>query len=148
MNLTTISNSPDDSLKLGERIAAECQGNELILLTGDLGTGKTIFTKGLFIFFGLDESQVVSPTFTILNQYRVNNQKLYHLDLYRLTDQKVLNYLPEIDDHLENGIIVVEWAQYLHKSYARLTNAVNIRIEYLDYEKRKFHIYTNKLTDK
>lgn len=145
MNTPVISNSPEETLALGERIASKLKGNELILLDGDLGTGKTVLAKGIFSFFGLDKSEVVSPTFTILNQYAVEDIRLFHLDLYRLTDSKDLNHLPEIDDHLEEGIIVVEWAQYLHHSYFQLSNTILIKIKYTEPEKREITITANKI---
>lgn len=136
------SNSPSETLILGKGIAKQLKGTELILLKGELGTGKTLLTKGILSYFNIKEADILSPTFTLLNQYKNQEINLFHLDLYRIGGNN-LNHLPEIDDNLEEGIIIVEWAQYLHPSYFFLPNVISIIIEYQEENKRKFFLTSN-----
>ncbi len=90
---------------LAQNIANCLKGNEIILLIGDLGSGKTTFTK--YLVKSIDknlEDEVNSPTFTIMNVYETNKFNIYHLDLYRVKDF-------DITDFIGNGIILIEWAK-------------------------------------
>jgi tRNA threonylcarbamoyladenosine biosynthesis protein TsaE len=125
---------PDRIVKLPDANATQMLGMELgqsltaggvLLLTGDLGSGKTTLVQGLAQGMNIVDS-IVSPTFTIINEYFSGRLPLYHLDLYRLTDA-------EVDDlHLESywlgletelGIVAIEWAErlsYLPDDYLRI----------------------------
>lgn len=138
MNLELISNSPDETLRIGKKIAGLLEGDELILLSGDLGAGKTLFTKGLAEALGIDPQQVVSPTFTLMNQY-LGDFLFSHIDLYRI-GESVSGSFPEVDEYLGNGIVVVEWAQYLSETYFRLPETIAVDIKVLPGEKRFFRI--------
>ena len=140
MTINLNSNSPNDTRKIGQKTGKFLQGNELILLHGDLGSGKTEFTKGLSQSLDLDPQEVVSPTFTLVNFYQ-GKYNLYHLDLYRLGNN-CLNNLPEIDDYLYDSIIVVEWAQYLDQSYIQLKNVINVYLTIIGDAKRSIMLKT------
>jgi len=93
--------------RLAQDIAERLKGNEVIFLKGDLGAGKTTFTKFLVEALKPTEEAVVkSPTFTVMNIYSTQKGEVYHLDLYR-----VKNF--DVTDYVGNGILVVEWPQYL-----------------------------------
>src|SRR6478609_2865132 len=78
-----VSNSPDDTFDYGHQLGTALEGGEILLLSGPLGAGKTIFVKGICAALGIDSEDVTSPSFTLVNPYSGRLQ-LYHLDLYRL----------------------------------------------------------------
>jgi len=135
------SNSPQETFNLGQRIGKKLSGTEVILLSGDLGTGKTLLVKGIAHGLGIREDEVVSPTFTILNHYMGENFRLFHIDLYRL-EGKISKYFYELDDNIDEGIIAVEWAQFLDASYFALPRLVAIQIDDLSDDRREIRIET------
>ena len=109
---TFSSNSPQDTFNLGHQVGARLQGGEILLLSGVLGAGKTIFVKGICAGLGIDEEEVTSPSFTLVNPYSGRLQ-LYHLDLYRLDEGASAAHAVDLDDLLadERAVIVIEWAE-------------------------------------
>jgi len=104
-----LSKSEKDTFELGLKISSKLNGGELILLYGDLGCGKTVFTKGLAKgLLILDE--VTSPTYVFLRSYRGEKFTLYHFDFYRIDKPSDLERI-DIEDLIEDkkGIFVVEW---------------------------------------
>jgi len=130
--------SPDDTVKIGEKIGKQLTGNEIIFLKGELGAGKTLLTKGIAKALGIEPEEVVSPTFTLVNQYQgKNDRRLFHIDLYRL-GPSIEGYLPEIDDYIDEGVIVVEWAQFLDPSYFKLKHSLEVSLQLVkDNENRR-----------
>jgi tRNA threonylcarbamoyladenosine biosynthesis protein TsaE len=125
MNIKVTSHSPDDTFKIGENLGKQLKGNEIILLHGELGAGKTLFTKGIAAAAGIDPKDVVSPTFTLINQYPGQHHfKFFHFDLYRLGPH--VSHLPEIDDYLDEGLMVIEWAQYLNPAYYDMKQVIQV----------------------
>lgn len=135
------SNTPDETFKIGEKIGETLQGNEIVLLSGELGAGKTLMTKGIASASGVDPDDVVSPTFTIMNRYE-GKFPIFHIDLYRLGEnlKSMKTGLPEIDDNIDEGVIVIEWAQFLPDLYFALKNAVKVNIRVIDETTRHIHI--------
>ncbi len=128
------STEPDHTFGYGANIGKYLKGDEIILLSGGLGAGKTLFTKGIARALGIDPSDIVSPTFTLMNRYDADEDvHLYHLDLYRLGTGESL-IMPELDEIIGEGIIVVEWAQFLSPLYFKLPNVIAVYIEI--YQKR------------
>jgi tRNA threonylcarbamoyladenosine biosynthesis protein TsaE len=107
----------EDTQKLAQRIAQSLRGGEVIALVGDLGAGKTTFTKALVSVFGVDANKVTSPTFVLMKEYLVGKKsheiikKIIHIDAYRLpTGQALLDIgVSEYFDNPET-VTVIEWA--------------------------------------
>lgn len=126
--------------KIGERL----NPGDVVLFTGDMGAGKTAFTKGLAEFFEVSD-EVTSPTFALVHEYlgRVN---IFHFDLYRLSGFDDL-YATGFFDYLDRGgILVVEWSENIPELEYELENIVKISVEKLSENERKF-IVTGKYFD-
>ena len=107
-----IANSPDETFLLGKRIGRGLKGGELILLTGGLGAGKTVFTKGVMAGLDFDPDEVTSPSFTLVNLYEAR-LKTYHIDLWRLDESNDAAVAVGLDDILADDqvVVIVEWAE-------------------------------------
>ena len=130
-----ISHSLEDTERIAKEIAATLKGNEVIAMLGGLGVGKTTFTRGLVEPFGVT-SDVHSPTFAIVNEYR-GNVPVYHFDMYRVMDEDDL-YSTGFYDYLGKGLIIIEWSEnvldylpddaiFIELSYAEDLNSRIIR---------------------
>jgi len=128
MTIKLHSHSPADTFQIGEKIGQQLKGDEIIFLKGELGAGKTLLTKGIAGALGIKPEEVVSPSFTLVNEYISNETyRLFHVDLYRL-GPSLENNLPEIDDYIGEGVIVVEWAQFLSPAYLKLNRNIKITL--------------------
>lgn len=129
-----ITSSPQETLNIGEKVAMFLKGGETILLTGDLGAGKTIFAKGVATGLGIDPSTpVVSPTFTLVNMYKARID-IVHADLYRLEPEGILDL--GIEEYMDNShVVMVEWAD-ISEGYFK-GNLLRVKIEYLEESRRK-----------
>ena len=110
-NYEWLVNSTDETMAFAERLAQHLNAGDVITLEGDLGAGKTTFTKGLAKGLGITKT-VNSPTFTIIKEYH-GNMPLYHIDVYRLKDAyEDLGF----DEYFEGeGVTVVEWAHLIEE---------------------------------
>ncbi len=132
-----LINSLEETKKLAKILASKVTGNFILLLEGDLGAGKTTFTKALAHFLG--ETQTVnSPTFTILKQY----DKLNHIDAYRLESIEQDLGFEEIFD--EEKLCVIEWAKFIQQIIPQ--TFLKIDITFLDDEKRLFNFSSEGLS--
>ncbi len=108
-----ISTSEKQTIEAARNLAKEFSGQEIILLYGDLGMGKSVFCRSLIKALCKDESiEVPSPTFTLLQQYKCDKGIIWHFDLYRLSDPSEI-YEIGWEEALENGIVLVEWPERL-----------------------------------
>ena len=114
MKLTVESASARETKAWGKRLASGLRGGELIGLSGEIGAGKTCFVKGLAMGLELDEADILSPTFTMIQEHsgRVN---LYHIDLYRL-DSARLDDMGLREYLFSDGIAAVEWFERLREA--------------------------------
>ena len=140
MIINFLSSSPEQTFKLGENIGKCLHGDEIFLLSGDLGAGKTLLTKGIASAIGIDPKEVVSPSFTLMNRFE-GKFLLFHIDLYRLGDT-INGIIPEMEDYIGDGVMIIEWAQYLDISYYRLKNAVAVQFQITTGDDREIRIET------
>lgn len=118
-----LSGDVAETFKLGFRIGEHLIGGEILLLSGVLGAGKTIFVKGIAAALGIDKEEVTSPSFTLVNPHQ-GRLLLYHIDLYRLDQGATAAHAVDLEELMTNekAVIVIEWADRLG-SY-RLPDAV------------------------
>lgn len=110
-----VSLGIDDTLALAHSVADTLTGGEILLLDGDLGAGKTTFTKGLAKALGI-KAEITSPTFTIMNQYEGGRLKLNHLDMYRIDDEAEVAELGLDEAFSDDSVTVIEWNKYKNLS--------------------------------
>src|SRR5712671_998317 len=108
------SHNEVETFDLGERLGRELSGGEIILLNGPLGAGKTMLVKGIASALGIDQEDVTSPSFTLVNAHR-GRLLLYHIDLYRLDAGAGAAHAVDLDEILtdENAVVIIEWAERL-----------------------------------
>ena len=109
--------SSNQTEQIASDIAAKLHGGEIITLDGDLGAGKTAFVRGLARGLGIDD-RVVSPTFTIVNEYTHGSIPLFHFDVYRLGSADELYDIGWEDYLSRGGVIVVEWADIVSEIFS------------------------------
>ena len=114
-----FSLSEDETQNLGRRLAANLKGGELILLEGDLGAGKTVFTRGIAVGLGIREDAVRSPSFALVHEYEGGQFPLFHVDLYRLEGLDDLEGLGLDELTQTGGVVIVEWGEKLPPWYRR-----------------------------
>ena len=118
-----ISNSENETIQLGKKIAEKLYKGLVIVLTGDLGSGKTKFTEGILTYFNL-EDEISSPTFTIVNEYNAKNLNIYHFDVYRLEDVDEFLAIGG-EEYFDKGVSIIEWGEsieeILPKDYIKIS---------------------------
>ena len=129
----TISRSEEETAAVARTLAAQLHAGDVVLLSGELGAGKTAFVRGLAQGLGVDPEHISSPTFTLMHEYRGTHLTLYHADLYRLARA-------ETDDlgleEAVNGVLAVEWSERL----SHPLNGIAVSITILDETARQITI--------
>ncbi len=128
------TNSEQETIELAQNIESEKFSNMIICLEGDLGSGKTVFTKGIANGLGIDEN-LTSPTFSIIKEYH-GEYPLYHMDVYRLKGD--LSELGIQEYFYKGGIVVIEWADMVEKYLPK--ERLNIKIKITGENTRLFII--------
>lgn len=106
------TNSADETFETGRLLGQKAAAGQVYCLDGDLGVGKTVFTKGFACGLGIDEP-VSSPTFTILQEYESGRLPFYHFDVYRIADVEEMDEIG-FDDYIEgDGVCLIEWANLI-----------------------------------
>ncbi len=137
-----ISQNENDTINFACKLANYLQNGDIIILSGDLGSGKTKFTQGILKFFSLD-TEISSPTFTIVNEYNApNNTNIYHFDVYRLADIDEF-YALGGDEYFDNGICIIEWGELIESILPKNYLKIVFERDFNNTDKRILNIYAN-----
>ena len=131
-----ITHSPEETEKIGEALAKSLQPGTILAYRGDLGAGKTAFTRGLARGLGCKET-VTSPTYTIVNEYLGGRLPLFHFDMYRLTSSDDLWDIGWEDYLDREGVCAVEWSENVQDA---MEDAITVTIEKLGETTRQITI--------
>ena len=128
------SHSEAETMEFASNLAGKLHIGDIIVLSGNLGAGKTKFTEGFLRHFNLD-NEISSPTFNIVNEYKNKDINIYHFDVYRLEDSEEF-YAIGGEEYFNSGICIIEWGElikdalpndYIHISFERDNSDDNIR---------------------
>ena len=153
-HLKFISHNENETLSFGKKLASFLKKGDILVLTGELGSGKTKLTEGILTYYGL-EDEISSPTFTIVNEYIKDDTNVFHFDVYRLEDSSEF-YAIGGEEYFENGICIIEWGEiiqdalpkdYIHIQFERDDVNENIRILNITSYGEKYDQLLNKLED-
>ena len=126
-----ILNSEKETIEFGKKIAAHLKKGDIIILTGDLGSGKTKLTEGILTYFGLQD-EISSPTFTIVNEYETEKFPIYHFDVYRLEDEDEFLAIGG-EEYFEKGVSIIEWGEIIEnilpQNYTKITFSKDLNDE-------------------
>lgn len=125
-----VCETPEDTFDLGERIGASLRGGEMILLSGGLGAGKTLLTKGILYALEYDVDEVTSPSFTLVNLYKTGERDVYHIDLWRLDETADAAFAVGLNEILEDetAVVIIEWSERL-KNFSLPENVLDVEIK-------------------
>ena len=129
-----LSHSPEDTEDIGARLAEQLEPGAVVAFTGDLGAGKTAFTRGLARGLGIPD-RVTSPTFTIVNEYEGGRLPLFHFDMYRLGSADELFDIGWEDYLRRGGVCAVEWSENIADALEEDAVRVDIRRGASDQER-------------
>lgn len=124
-----LCSTPQDTFDLGDKFGETLRGGEMILLSGGLGAGKTLFTKGILYALDYDVREVTSPSFTLVNLYKTDKFEVYHIDLWRIDENADAAFAVGLNEIIEdeNAITIIEWSERLKKfSFPEKVFRVNI----------------------
>ena len=134
-----------DHLKLiSEKIADKISEKDCIFLIGEIGVGKTTFTRTLINYFqkkeGVEQTEVLSPTFNILYEYNIKKLKIMHYDLYRIKDSKELDQLGIFNESI-NSVKMIEWPEFVE---TKISNVLELHLSYSSKENERDLILKGK----
>lgn len=136
--LELISHSEKETIQIAKDIASKLKKGNVIVLSGDLGAGKTKFTEGILTYFGL-ENEISSPTFTIVNEYIKDDINIYHFDVYRL--EGIDEFLAiGGEEYFEKGICIIEWGEIIADVLPKNTIKINFTKDEENENIRKIRI--------
>lgn len=139
-----ISKCEQDTIDFANKIAKKLKPKDIIVLSGELGSGKTKFVQGILKYFGL-ENEISSPTFTIVNEYNASICPIYHFDVYRLADTDEF-YAMGGEEYFENGICFIEWGEIIEDilppDYIKITFQKDVNNE--EYRQLQIETFGNK----
>ena len=139
-HMQLITNCEADTKNFAKSLAKILKPKDIVVLTGELGSGQTKFVEGFLSYFGL-ENEISSPTFTIVNEYKNNDINIYHFDVYRLADSSEF-YEIGGDEYFDTGICLIEWGEliedalpsnYIHITFTKNKNKENSRSLDIDF---------------
>ena len=133
-----VTYSEQETKKVARDIASKIDKNQVIVLNGELGAGKTKFTEGFLSYFGL-EKEISSPTFTIVNEYKNEEANIYHFDVYRLYDIEEF-YAIGGEEYFSKGICIIEWGEIIKEALPKHYIKIDIKKDEENVEKRMINI--------
>ncbi len=136
MRETMTTHSEAETADVAEALAGTLSPGSVVLLVGNLGAGKTAFVRGLARGLDVDENEVSSPTFTLIQEYRGRRLSLHHVDLYRLTGGREVDDLA-LEEIAATGVMAIEWADKLPRAWP---GAIHVRIEDAGGDDRRIEI--------
>lgn len=138
-----ITQSAEETIALGRKLAALLAPPKIVLLRGNLGAGKTTLVKGIAEAFGAASAEdVTSPTFTLIHEYRGPAANLFHIDLYRVDTPRELETLGLDDLISENSVLLIEWGEKFPRF--ALERDVEIVLEAIGEDQRSIRLITDK----
>lgn len=136
---TYISKNELDTKEFAKEFAKELKKDDIIVLSGNLGSGKTKFTEGLLDYFGLAD-EISSPTFTIVNEYQNEKINIFHFDVYRLNSSDDFFDIGG-EEYFGKGLCIIEWGEIINSCLPDNTIFVNFEKSKSDENIRKINIY-------
>lgn len=153
LKLNFKSNNEEETKHFAKELANKLKIGDIIVLSGELGSGKTKFTEGILEFFNLQD-EISSPTFTIVNEYTSPSSiPIYHFDVYRLEDEDEFSAIGG-EEYFEKGICIIEWGEmienllppeYIKISFSKDENDENVRLLNIETFGNKFDNYFKNL---
>jgi tRNA threonylcarbamoyladenosine biosynthesis protein TsaE len=134
--VTHLTQSQEETQAVARSLAAQLKPGDVVLLSGELGAGKTAFVRGLAAGLGIDSEEVSSPTFTLVHEYRGGRLTLYHADLYRL-ERAATGELGLEEMGVADGVLAVEWPDRLTHGIAA---ALTVNIDIVDDTTRRITV--------
>ena len=157
-NYTFTSKNENDTKNFAKNFAKNIsntlKNKAVIVLTGELGSGKTKFTEGFLAYYGLEE-EISSPTFNIVNEYISNSVNIYHFDVYRLSDTDEF-YAIGGEEYFEKGVCLIEWGEliedalpfeYIHISFEKTAVEPDSRLLKITALGEKYELILDKIKE-
>lgn len=129
----------EETFQLGKKLGETAQRGDIYALVGDLGVGKTVFSKGFAEGLAIDEV-ISSPTFTLINEYQGGRLPLYHFDIYRIEEAEELDAIGFQDYIYGDGVCLVEWANRTPEIFPEHTVWIKIEKDYMQEDYRKVSV--------
>ena len=133
-----ITNNENETIDFAYNFAKNLKKGDIIILSGELGSGKTKFVQGVLKYFNL-ENEISSPTFTIVNEYSNSNINIYHFDLYRLEDIDEF-YAIGGEEYFDKGICIFEWGEILEPELKQKYIKITYEKDSINLDKRILYV--------
>lgn len=135
-----MTKSPEDTFELGLAIGRQIGPKSIICIGGEMGAGKTALSQGIIRGLGVTDKYITSPTYTLVNEYKVDGVDVYHFDIYRVGDYDELSAIGFEEYFRENSVVIIEWADiikdyligtslWVHITSNQITNSRLVSIE-------------------
>lgn len=137
---TFTSHTSTETMNFASNLAGKLRIGDVVVLSGELGSGKTKFTEGFLKYFGLD-TEISSPTFNIVNEYKKDDIKIYHFDVYRLEDVSEF-YAIGGEEYFSSGICIIEWGELIEEALPRDYIKISFEKDLSDENVRYLNVQT------
>ena len=139
------SHNSEETMNFAFNLASKLNVGDVVVLSGELGAGKTKFTEGFLKFFDLDD-EISSPTFSIVNEYKKDNLNIYHFDVYRLEDVDEF-YAIGGEEYFSSGICIIEWGELIEEALPKNCIRINFEKDLSDENIRYLTVTYSELLD-